>query len=405
MVKTQHQTEFTKLLLASFLSQSGSYFLTIALAGFVFFRSGSIIKASLVFTLSYLPAILIGGRVGNWIDRYLSRWLLVRNELVSIVTSFLCGVCIMFEVPLVILCMLLALRSVFLFTARTAGIKWIKLITPSELQAMRVRLFYLSFFLATSAAGILAATALAHPSVVIVILIDVGTYVLSTSVLLTLRQLPPVENAAPASVESFNTITSVREILSWPALSPYFISVCLSQSVFQGAYTILVSYLPGNRFQLGIRGLGPFQVAASLGIIVGFFALGLFLNSSAKKSPAPPVVLLTALGVVSLLTCVAVPNLPSSLFSFFLFNAAYECIWLHSVSEFVKHSPQRTLARYQFVMSSSASCSMAIFSLSYAVSIELVGLQTGVTVVMSTGLFLWCYASRRNALRRQLFGT
>lgn len=400
----QPRKEFTKLLLASFLSQSGSYFLTIALAGFVFFRSGSITKASLVFILSYLPAIFVGGWIGDWIDHHLSRWLLVRNEIFSIIISALCGVFTILEVPLVIICLLISLRSLLLFTARTACIKWIKLITPASVQSLRVKFFYLSFFLATTAAGVLVATALKQPSVLIIIIIDIGTYILSACILLTLRKPPSVERADTTAAGSFNTLTSLREILRQPALSPYFISVCLSQAVFQGAYTILVSYLPGSRFQLGIRGLGPFQIAASLGIIVGFLVLWRAPDMFAKRRHARPAALLTVVGVAGLIICVAVHNLPSSIFSFFLFNAAFECIWLHNVSEFVQHSPQNTLARYQFVMSSSASCLMAIFALFYAVLIELLGLQTGVVIVMGAGLLLWGYISRRGALQEQPLG-
>ena len=401
----QQRTEFIKLLTASFVSQSGSHLLTIALAGFILFNSGSITQASLVFILSYLPSIFVGGWAGARIDRHLSRRFLVRNEIISIAVSSLCGVCIMFGAPLVFLCVLIALRSLLLFTARSAGIKWIKLITPMASQSLRVKFFYLSFFLATAVAGVIAATALSRPSILVVALIDVGSYLLSAGILLTLRELPSVEQAAPTAVVAFDTLTSLREILSRPALSPHFISVCVSQSVFQGAYSVLVSYLPISRFHLSIRGVGPFQLAASFGIIVGFLVLWLAPHTFAKKRHAQPRALLLTIGVgvASLIICVAVPVLASSLFSLFLFNAAYECIWLHSISEFIQHSPQNTMARYQFVLTSSASCAMAVFTLSYAILIELLGLQTSIAAVVSAGLLLWGCVSHRNSKRTHIF--
>jgi hypothetical protein len=399
----QDRKEFIKLLIASFISQSGSHFLTIALAGFVFVRSGSIIKASFIFILSYLPSIIVAARIGDWIDRCLSRWLLVRNELLSIIISSLCGICIAFEVPIVILCTLIALRSLLLFTTRTASIKWIKLITPSALQSLRVKVFYFGFFLSTATAGILAAKALKQPSVLIVVLIDIGTYIFSISIFMALRELSSTEKTTDIAMASFSTLTSLREILKLPTLSPHFTSVCLSQSIFQGAYSVLVYSLPINRFQLGIQGIGPFQIAASLGISIGFVVLWLFPNILAKKKQTRSVALLATLGVgaLSLIVCIAIPSIPSSLFSFFLFNAAYECIWLYNVSEFVQRSPQNTLGRYQFVMTSSASCLMAIFTLSYAILIELSGLRFGVTIILLGGLLIWGYVSSLSALQKQ----
>jgi hypothetical protein len=402
----QHRrTEFIKLLIASFISQSGSHFLTIALAGFVFLRSGSIIKASLIFILSYLPSILVSAWIGDYIDRRLSRWLLACSDIFSIIISFLCGVCIALELPLALLCVLITLRSLLLFTARAGGIKWIKLITPPELQSSRIKFFFLSFFLSTATAGILAALALKQPSIRIVVLVDIGTYILGICVILALHELPDTGNPIGTNGTKFSTLTSLREILKQSDLAPYFISVCLSQAIFQGAYSVFVSYLPINRFQLGVQGLGTFQIAASLGIIVGFLVLWMFPNVLANRYHSLPTPLLATLGVgvLGLLSCVTVRVLPVSLVSFFLVNTAYECVWLFSSSEFFRNSSPESIGRYQFVLTSSASCIMAIFTLCYAILIEIFSLQIGTAIIVITGLLIWGYISYLSALHKRNF--
>lgn len=400
---TGQRATFLKLLCASFVSQSGSHFLTIALAGFVFSRSGSITSASLVFILSYLPAIFMGASIGQRVDLHLSRWLLVRNDILAIVISALCGACIAFNLPQGLLCGLVALRSLLLFTTRSGGIKWIKLITPSAHQSVRIKFFYLSFFLSTAVAGILAATALRQPSVLVIILIDVGTYLLSIVILLTLPDLIAIlgGNGKAATV---STLNSLREIFSVPSLSSHFTAVCLSQSIFQGAYSVLVYYLPLNRFQLGFRGLGLFQIAASLGITLGFLILWLAPKLMAQHRSGISITFVTALGIglLNVLLSVNTPSVYSSVVYFFLFNTAYECIWLCSSSEFVQLSPQDTIARFQFLLTACASCSMAGFTLFYAILIQLVGLQPGVVIMLLVGLLGWACISRLRGQHNQV---
>lgn len=387
----EHRREFIKLLIASFISQSGSHFLTIALAGFVFIRSGSVVAASLIFVLSYLPSIFVGAWIGDWIDRNLSRWVLACNELVSIIVSISCGLCISLKAPLPVLCMLIALRSLLLFTARTGGIKWIKLITSPALQASRVKFFFLSFFLSTATAGIMAALALRTPSILVVVLVDVGTYLLSFGAILLLRELESNAGTRAIVEKKVGTIATIKDILGQTELAPCFIAVCISQAVFQGAYSVLVSYLPINLFQLGVRGLGAFQVAASLGIITGFLILWLIPGIFAKNKENQPVAMLITLsvGVLTVLACANVQKLHLSLFFFFVMNTAYECIWLYNSSEFFRKSNPAIIGRYQFVLTASASCTMAIFTLCYAGLIEIFDLRTGIATSLLGGILIW----------------
>lgn len=388
------RSEFAKLWAASFVSQSGSHFLTIALAGYVFATSGSIVKSALVFVLSYLPSVFFSAQLGNWIDLKLSRWLLARNELISIVASGLCGVCIAFQAPLVCLCVVIGLRSLLLFIARTGGSKWIKIISPPEFQAHRIRLFFLSFFLSTAVAGILAATVLVHGSIPLVVAVDIATYVLSFLMILLLRELPSHDTAisTPASI---NIISTVSEILRTQELRSNFLAVCLSQAVFQGAYTVLVSYLPIHTFKMGVGGIGPFQLAASVGITLGFGIVSLWPQIFQSHEGRWPFRMVLILGIASVIQCVTADLIPTSLLMFFSMNFAFECIWLFNQSEFFRKSPAKSIGRFQFTLTSSASFLMASFTLFYSALIQWYGVQIGVLSTLAAGLLLWRLAQTK----------
>jgi len=262
---------FARLLSASFISQVGSYFLTLALVTFVYQKSGSIVRSSLVFVFSYLPAVLVSGYLGSILDRLISRRLLIINEAVSAAVSALCGLCLVLAAPLPVLCVVLSLRSVLLFVARTGGSKWIKVISPQSMQDARIKIFFLIFFLSTAIAGVLAATVLSWGSIFTVVALDVGTYLSSMVVLFTLPPLPTPERAAAASSGGTrSSLGTIAEILRTPALATPFLLVGFSQATFQGAYGVFVSYLPIHQLKLGTSGVGLFQLAASFGITCGF---------------------------------------------------------------------------------------------------------------------------------------
>ena len=108
-----------------------------------------------------------------------------------------------------------------------------------------------------------------------------------------------------------------------------------------------------------------------------------------------------ASGVVSLLLCVGVRNEALCLIAFCLFNVAYECIWLFNSSEFFKHSPAHSLARYQFTLTASASGLMAVSTVGYSLMIENYG-EKGFVAVMTIVIIFWrlLSSSRKCAFQR-----
>jgi MFS family permease len=85
--------EFRKLLFASLVSQAGSHFLTLSIASFILLETHSIVKASLVFSFSFLPSVFVSAKLGAWVDRSISRKLLIFNDVLAAVLSAVCGFC------------------------------------------------------------------------------------------------------------------------------------------------------------------------------------------------------------------------------------------------------------------------------------------------------------------------
>lgn len=399
-------SDFTKLLLASFVSQTGSHFLTLALSAFVFLESGSSIQAALVFVVSFLPSILVSTRLGSWIDRSNSRRVLISNDLIACVATLICGACIYWKLPLSVLCVVLGFRSILSFVGRASATKWIKLVTPPESQTARMKLFFLAFFLSTALSGALAGVILTHGSISTVVVIDVLTYLVGVGIFSLLPFQPPLTpTPLPTESEVEPSLSSTLWcILQMPVVRTSFLLVCFSQAMFQGAYSALVSYLPMKHFELGVGGVGLFQVAASVGIIGGFLVnwlLPSFLTESKAQFPIRAVAA-SALAGLSILACAGTSFLPVGVAGFLILNLAYECVWLHHSSEFFRASPKASAARYQFTLSACAAFLMAVATLGYSAAVQYLGLWNGVALVLTVGVVLSAFISLASTRRRAL---
>lgn len=375
--------EFQKILLASFISLTGSHFLTLSLAAFIMKSTGSAIQASLVFIVTFLPSVFFSGRVGHWIDRSLSRKLLIYSALGSAALTVLCGLCIASELSMFILAVLLSLRSVLNLVAKTSSTKWIKEISPPALQKERFKVHSFTFFLATALSGLMASIVLVNGTIQTVVIVDVLTFLLAIGVYLLLNPF----NVALSEAQEQRRVSytnTIREIFASRTLRTLFLLVALSQAVFQGAYQVLVTYLPVQHFNEGMSGVGFFQMSASGGIIAGFLLVWLYPESLAEKKLHFPKksVSLAVLAAGALLATVFSSKLLFSLPFFFVLNFGFEAIWLHSFSEFFRASPKISTARYNFTLSSTSAFLMSLFTLVYATLIQFISLVGATTTML-----------------------
>jgi hypothetical protein len=363
--------DFRKLIAIAFVSQAGSYLMTIALSTFVLVKNNSPVEAGLVFVLSYLPSVFVSARLGTWVDKRISRSMLAKNEAIAALASVCCALLIHYDFGIFGVLILLGIRSVLMFISRVALTKWVKVVTPPELQMTRIQVFYLTFFLSTATAGVLAAVAL-KGSILTVAAIDVGTYLLGICLIAFLKPVSNPETVTEQKTETAGYFSTLGEIFRGPLTLVAFAMVCLSQSLFQGAYTLLVSVLPVRQFGLGVEYVSWFQLAASFGITIGFLINWWWpqIVSDGSSKWSPRAIGIFAVGVILMVLSVSSQSLSMSVLTFFGMNLAYEAIWLFYSSQFFRACPKQATGRYQFVLHASSSFLMACSTLLYSFLIQ-----------------------------------
>lgn len=369
------KAEFGKLFFAAFISQIGSHLLTLSLAGYVYVQSKSPVWASLVFVVSFLPAVGMSAKIGALVDRRVSKRLIITTEMIAIGLSILCGYCINMNLGMYVLCVALAFRSVVTFTGRTAFQKWIKLISDPDNQTNRIKLFLLGFFLSTVFAGVATAFLLSDKSIFTVVIIDVLTYLFGIGIVLTLRAQHSNSTSSKdlGNLLDENLITIVKEILDDPKLRNHFWLIAFSQSIFQGVYSVYVYYLPINHLKKTMNWVGLFQIGASLGIIGAFVILWirpniLKMNLSWFSNRLIPIIF--GVGIVAIYFVASIDSAIFSILGFLIVNLCYEMLWLFGISEYFRDCPPAKTARYQFACASIAALMMSFSILIFSAICE-----------------------------------
>ena len=377
--------EFRKLLFGNFVSQTGSHFLTLALVSLVYAESGSPVQAAIVFVFSYLPSVILAGFLGSWVDRSISRKLLIGNDALAVILSVAAGMTLAMHLPLSVLCLVLGIRSILLVVGKSAATKWIKMITPPAEQGGRIKIFFLTFFLSTAISGSLAGIVLQGGDIATIIALDVFTYLISMTVSGLLKPLP-VASLSPQSERPLSLFKSVyRLVFERPELRFSFALVIVSQAIFQGAYAVLVTYLPMQQFGLGLGGIGSFQVSASIGITIGFVLNWLYpeIFSSKGNSRSKMIWTVASMATMALILSAKTASPKLALLSFCAMNISYEVIWLYFSADFFRQSTPEEVASNQFVLTAVASFFMAVMTLTYSVAIQEFGGVHGLIWVLA----------------------
>ncbi len=357
-------TPFQSLWIAGFVSQTGAHLLTLALSAFLLAKTGSLLAATNVFVFSFLPGALFSAHLGRFIDQKLSRKLLVLNDIVALGLSLLCGWVVATNQSFLLLCLLLSLRSISTSFSRSAVMKWVRLTSSLEALQSQTQLIYLSFFLSTTFSGLMATFALGASSVWPVVALDVATYFISAGIFLfiddsSIRSLPKLSTATPLRPHQY--LLTLVEMLETPRLLPIVLIFVIATALFQGAYCILINYLPLT-LSAGRSGVGWFQLAASVGILGGF-ALNRRAGASRRLTTRRTALTVFGLGIVGLFASTTTHSLAISLLAFFLFHFLYESIWLAAASQLVALSPAERVGEFQFVATSTALLLMSLWAL------------------------------------------
>lgn len=393
---TLQKKTLTQFLLAAFSIQCGNHFFSLALSAFILITTESVSSAALVMVFGFLPSAFFSNYLGQLIDRKFSKKFLYSVLLYSIIITIICGAIIkldMGKLGLPILCLSLSVRCLISFMARSLLTKWLKLASEQALQAPRAKLFFLTFFLSTAFSGILASVVLIKMSIILIVMIEIILILVGAGLIKTLPIPRLISASTSATSTPKNSISknkhyfkTIRHIVTNTKIMRCFLLVIISQSVFQGAYSVLVAALPVKHFNLTISWVGAFQLAASLGIISGFLLCWLYPKFvSYKKS-----LLFGLLGLIALCILSHSHWLAGSLVLFYLLNFCYESIWLHNSSEYFATIPADEAGSFQFILFSFGSLLMGIFTYLYAIAIDHWGLFSASIIYVCIGLLLFC---------------
>ena len=393
--------DFLKLLIASFISQTGSHFLTLSISAFILVKTGSPVQSSMVFVFSYLPSVLIGARLGHWVDNKISKILIARNELISVFSTIICATAIAYNFSIHVLCFILALRSILVFIGRASSSKWLKISTVPILQAPRIKILNLTFFLSTALSGCLVSLVLENSSIWKIAIIDISTYFIAIIFYLSLNTFSNEISKNKITEQTPETLFHVLgSIFSDPSLQFSFFFICVSQMLFQGAYSALISYIPINVYKLGYSGVGFFQIAASIGIIAGFLIIWFLPEVLTERNPLKhkKTFIWLIFSIIFLLLFGVSTKFEVSLIIFLLMNFGYECIWLFHSTEFFKQSSKQHVAKNQFALSASAAFLMALSTFSYSIGLQYLGTMAGITLTITIitliGFIIWLFQKR-----------
>jgi len=402
-MKTQakQSLEFVKLLAANFISQTGTSLLTLGLSAFIFSQSQSILYASLVIVISYLPSLFVSSYLGQLIDKKISKKLMIQIEFISLLISMLCGLVVLFELPIYCLAFCLILRSLLNFSSKTSFNKWLKMISPAPLQKNRIKLHKLSFFLAVCFAGLLVSQYLSKDSILNIIYVDALTYFICILIICLFNRASKNKEIENYSFQRASLWQTYQYIFSMPALKSSFIMVVLAQGILQGSYSVYLNYLPLQKFMLPIKTVGTFQVFSVLGILMGFsivFFIPKFMQD--KKVEIPYKSLISGLlGLICMTAIAENNNLPQTLVLFFTHCMFYELIYLHQSAEFFKYAPEKHIAKLQFTLQASAGAFMSLSIFIFSFILEHLNLASATLVMITFASLAWiylCSAKSRN---------
>jgi hypothetical protein len=208
----------------------------------------------------------------------------------------------------------------------------------------------------------------------------------------------PGEDTAGASRQA-GWWETYRQILRDPVLARHFFIICLGQAVFQGGEQVIVS-VRGSALAANGGGVALLQMAASLGLLLGFVVLWLLPRLLRDRLSRIGSAVVIGLGGFVLST--QTDSLGWVLAAFLAMTAVYELLDLNSTSLFFQASPAAHTARYGLATTVLSGTCMSVAVLAYGLLIDALGFSAGslallalcVAVIVAASLVLY-FPTRR----------
>ncbi|WP_187281165.1 MFS transporter [Nonomuraea sp. C10] len=281
--------EFRGLWLGGLLSRAGSQLARVALAVLTYERSGSAAVTTLVYAMTFVPA-LIGGPALGWLaDRYPRRGVVIACDAIRTV---LIGFIALPGLPLPALCALVFASQLLDSPSRAARVSLTPEVVPRELYQTGVAVHQLSDQVVTllgfAGGGIVVALVGAETA----ILVNAATFAAAASLTLaTVRRRPAAAGKQPVSL-----LGGLRLVAGHRALRSL-----LGLAMLSGFHVIpeAIAVPYAASLGLGTTQAGLLMAALSAGNVIGVFVLSRFLTESRRMALMAPMAVLAGVPLVA----------------------------------------------------------------------------------------------------------
>ncbi|TDE56570.1 MFS transporter [Nonomuraea mesophila] len=281
--------EFRGLWLGGLLSRAGSQLARVALAVLAYERSGSAAVTTLVYAMTFVPA-LVGGPALGWLaDRYPRREVTIACD---VIRTVLIGAVALPGLPLPALCALVFASQLLDSPSRAARISLTPDVLPRELYQTGVAVHQLSDQVVTllgfAGGGIVVALVGADTA----ILINAATF--AAAAMLTLATV--ARRPAAAGKQPISLLGGLRLVAGHRALRSL-----LGLAMLSGFHVIpeAIAVPYAASFGLGTAEAGLLMAALPAGNVIGVFVLSRFLSEARRMALMAPMAVAASVPLVA----------------------------------------------------------------------------------------------------------
>jgi MFS family permease len=359
-----------RLYLTTFITGVCGNMIIIFISAYVYDTTGDPALSAAILAASFAPQAFATRIIGSAIDKYGSVAALIFLSAINWCVGVAALELVRSAGSVFVILPLILVRALCAASERANTVKLLR--SAVGLAAIRNALSIMNFvyFAATAIAG-LGLIVISLKSVTFLIGVVTVLYVGVIAVALPIaayRGRLDQERKTEVDIVVAVSAETVREREKLiQSLGLYIWLVRVSEAFYQGAYSALVTYIPLHIFATSHVSVGAYQVAASLGIVLGFGFAQLLLRAS--RNAKQIVFIVGVCGAFASIGWIASVNdgfpLWGSLMAFCVLNIGYETIWLFATVRIDADAPFDQVAEISFRTGAWAALWMAVLAVSY----------------------------------------
>jgi MFS family permease len=301
MTDTIRHGSFTRLWLAIGTSTIGNFLLMLSLSVHVHRETRSNFAAAAVFATQWLAALFSAPIAGWLLQRLPGKRLAAYCEWCGAACSLAIGACLG-VLPLVFVA--LFARGLAESVGKSARVVALREHVPAALLERSASLMGTATFLGISLGSLLGAALADRLAIPYVALIDALTFVVSSSLYLSLS--PLLEPVAPPAATALGGVVArgLAVLRGEPKVAKNFYYAVVTTAFFQGFHNIARTALPIEHLNMGDRGVMWLQALASGSFFLGAILVTLLMQAKHRAGKIEPWILCAVTAALMLLSLV-----------------------------------------------------------------------------------------------------